>query len=260
MEAVLSGRDSLLVLPTGGGKSLCFQAPAIASDGLAIVVSPLISLMKDQVDTLVGNGVRGGLLQQLDAVGAEERSRARRARRQVSIALRGAGAPGGRRRRRLPQHAVVAADQLHRRRRSALHQPVGPRLPSGVSPAGAAARALAGDRPARLHRDRDRARPQATSSSQLGLRDADRAGRIVRSAEPGLSRARAVVAEGADPRGARAPSRPGGHHLLLVAQGSGSMAQWLQDTGWRARPYHAGHGRTRSGIATRMRSSTKRSI
>ena len=57
MEAVLAGRDSLLVLPTGGGKSLCFQAPAIASDGLAIVVSPLISLMKDQVDTLVGNGV-----------------------------------------------------------------------------------------------------------------------------------------------------------------------------------------------------------
>ncbi|MEO8679896.1 MAG: DNA helicase RecQ [Vicinamibacterales bacterium] len=57
MEAVLAGRDSLLVLPTGGGKSLCFQAPAIARDGLAIVVSPLISLMKDQVDTLVGNGV-----------------------------------------------------------------------------------------------------------------------------------------------------------------------------------------------------------
>ena len=57
MDAVLSDRDSLLVLPTGGGKSLCFQAPALARDGLAIVVSPLISLMKDQVDTLVGNGV-----------------------------------------------------------------------------------------------------------------------------------------------------------------------------------------------------------
>jgi len=57
MEAILAGRDSLLVLPTGGGKSLCFQAPAVAGDGLALVVSPLIALMKDQVDTLVGNGV-----------------------------------------------------------------------------------------------------------------------------------------------------------------------------------------------------------
>jgi ATP-dependent DNA helicase RecQ len=57
MDAVLAGRDSIVVLPTGGGKSLCFQAPAMVRDGLAIVVSPLISLMKDQVDTLVGNGV-----------------------------------------------------------------------------------------------------------------------------------------------------------------------------------------------------------
>jgi ATP-dependent DNA helicase RecQ len=57
IDAVLSGRDSVVVLPTGGGKSLCFQAPALMRDGLALVVSPLISLMKDQVDTLVGNGV-----------------------------------------------------------------------------------------------------------------------------------------------------------------------------------------------------------
>jgi ATP-dependent DNA helicase RecQ len=57
MEAVIEGRDSLLVLPTGGGKSICFQAPALVHDGLAIVISPLISLMKDQVDTLEGNGV-----------------------------------------------------------------------------------------------------------------------------------------------------------------------------------------------------------
>ena len=57
MQAILDRRDSLLVLPTGGGKSLCFQAPALVMDGLAVVVSPLISLMKDQVDTLVGNGV-----------------------------------------------------------------------------------------------------------------------------------------------------------------------------------------------------------
>jgi ATP-dependent DNA helicase RecQ len=57
MEAILQGRDSLVVLPTGGGKSLCFQAPALVRPGLAVVVSPLISLMKDQVDTLRGNGV-----------------------------------------------------------------------------------------------------------------------------------------------------------------------------------------------------------
>ena len=57
MRAILDDRDSLVVMPTGAGKSLCFQAPAIVREGLAVVVSPLISLMKDQVDTLVGNGV-----------------------------------------------------------------------------------------------------------------------------------------------------------------------------------------------------------
>jgi ATP-dependent DNA helicase RecQ len=57
MDAIIGGRDSIVVLPTGGGKSLCFQAPALVRPGLAVVVSPLISLMKDQVDTLVGNGV-----------------------------------------------------------------------------------------------------------------------------------------------------------------------------------------------------------
>ena len=57
IELVLSGRDSVVVLPTGGGKSLCFQAPACVLDGLAVVVSPLISLMKDQVDALRAMGV-----------------------------------------------------------------------------------------------------------------------------------------------------------------------------------------------------------
>ncbi|MFO1066245.1 MAG: RecQ family ATP-dependent DNA helicase [Pirellulales bacterium] len=57
VEAALAGKDSLVVLPTGGGKSLCFQVPALCLSGTAVVVSPLISLMKDQVDTLRANGV-----------------------------------------------------------------------------------------------------------------------------------------------------------------------------------------------------------
>jgi ATP-dependent DNA helicase RecQ len=62
MDAALKRRDLLLVLPTGGGKSLCFQAPALVRAGLTVVVSPLIALMKDQVDGLVQNGVPAGML------------------------------------------------------------------------------------------------------------------------------------------------------------------------------------------------------
>lgn len=57
MECVLHGRDSIVILPTGGGKSLCFQAPAVAMPGMAVVVSPLISLMKDQIDSLTECGI-----------------------------------------------------------------------------------------------------------------------------------------------------------------------------------------------------------
>ena len=57
MRAVLDGRDSLVVLPTGGGKSLCYQAPAVHKGGCTVVVSPLIALMKDQVDALKRCGV-----------------------------------------------------------------------------------------------------------------------------------------------------------------------------------------------------------
>ena len=57
IENVLARRDSLAVMPTGGGKSLCYQIPALLFDGLTVVVSPLIALMKDQVEQLRATGV-----------------------------------------------------------------------------------------------------------------------------------------------------------------------------------------------------------
>src|SRR3954470_4399270 len=58
IEAVLTGHDCLCIMPTGGGKSLCYQLPSIARTGTTLVISPLIALMKDQVDTLVARGLR----------------------------------------------------------------------------------------------------------------------------------------------------------------------------------------------------------
>src|SRR5215210_754796 len=59
IRAVLDGQDTLAVMPTGGGKSLCYQVPALMTEGLTVIVSPLISLMKDQVDSLLQSSVEG---------------------------------------------------------------------------------------------------------------------------------------------------------------------------------------------------------
>ena len=72
----LAGRDVFALLPTGGGKSLCFQLPALLRDGLTVVVSPLIALMKDQVDALTTSGIAATYLNStLDGPGARSRLR-----------------------------------------------------------------------------------------------------------------------------------------------------------------------------------------
>ncbi len=62
INSLISGRDTLAVMPTGAGKSLCYQIPALCAEGITLVISPLISLMQDQVRTLISMGIRGAYL------------------------------------------------------------------------------------------------------------------------------------------------------------------------------------------------------
>ena len=69
IEAVIEGRDALVLMPTGGGKSLCYQIPALVREGTAVIVSPLIALMQDQITVIQNRGLEAACLRQerLDA-------------------------------------------------------------------------------------------------------------------------------------------------------------------------------------------------
>ncbi|MDX6251073.1 MAG: ATP-dependent helicase RecQ, partial [Kribbellaceae bacterium] len=77
IETVVAGGDALVLMPTGGGKSLCYQIPALVRSGVGVVISPLIALMQDQVDALQALGVRAGFLNSTQD--AAERQRVERA-------------------------------------------------------------------------------------------------------------------------------------------------------------------------------------
>ena len=79
VSEILAGRDGLVVMPTGGGKSLCYQLPALCLEGVTIVVSPLIALMKDQVDALEEKGIAAALINSTLSMG-EQRERLDRMR------------------------------------------------------------------------------------------------------------------------------------------------------------------------------------
>ena len=116
VEALLGGRDALGVMPTGAGKSVCYQLPALAMRGLTLVISPLISLMQDQVDALREMGLAAVCIH--SALTEEEARQAYRmaagdACRLVYVAPERLGAPGFRRFCQGADIALVAVDEAH---------------------------------------------------------------------------------------------------------------------------------------------------
>ena len=239
MDAVVNRRDSLLVLPTGGGKSLCFQAPAMALDGLAIVVSPLISLMKDQVDTLVGNGVAAACYN--SAMPAEQKSEVARGLREGKYRLLyvaperlvGEGGDGFQNLLSMRPISFVAVDEAHcisqwghdfrpEYRQLARLRDRWPEV---------SLHAFTATATGRVRKD---------IISQLGLRDAvelvgsfDRPNLIYRVLA--RSSLKTQILEVLERHRGQA-----GIIYCTSRKEVEALAQWLQDTGWRARPYHAG--------------------
>jgi ATP-dependent DNA helicase RecQ len=239
MDAVLARRDSLLVLPTGGGKSLCFQAPALMTEGLAVVVSPLISLMKDQVDTLVGNGVSAAYYN--SSLPSEQKSEVARGVREGRYQLLyvaperlvGDGADGFLNMLSSRPVSFIAVDEAHcisqwghdfrpeYRQLARLRE----RWPS------ISLHAYTATATARVRRD---------IMAQLGLRDATE---LVGSFDRPNLVYRVLARAALKSQILEVLERHRGQAGIIYCPSRkevDALSQWLSDTGWRARPYHAG--------------------
>ena len=138
MRAVLAGENVLAVMPTGSGKSLCFQLPAIARPGLTLVVSPLIALMRDQVQALTAAGVAAGSLNSSNEPAENARVMGLLRRRELRLLY---VAPERLARPDTVEMLAEAQVTDDGDRRGALRLAMGPRLPARLSHAWAISRA-----------------------------------------------------------------------------------------------------------------------
>ena len=174
VDAILSGRDVLAVMPTGAGKSTCYQVPALVLDGVALVISPLISLMKDQVQSLIQSGIPAAYLnsslseRQFDLALSNA---ARGKYRIIYVAPERLQTPRFLAAARAMRISLVAVD------RGALHLPVGAGLPAELSRnSGLSERTAQASRRLGVHRDgadraRSRGHPVAAAAGRPGRSD-----------------------------------------------------------------------------------------
>ena len=153
IEALLAGRSALAVFPTGAGKSLCYQLPALLLDGVTVVVSPLIALMKDQIDALAGDR-RAGRAHRLEPRRSTSCATCRRGCERGELRLLYVAPERFNNERFLAQLAGVR-DRALRGRRGALHLGVGPQLPPRLPQARAAGARARRRARAGAHGDRD---------------------------------------------------------------------------------------------------------
>ena len=152
IDTLVAGGDALVLMPTGGGKSLCYQVPALVRPGTGVVISPLIALMQDQVSALAALGVRAAFLNSTQTAAERREVEAGVRRRRPRPAVPGARTAVG------PLHAHAPGTRPGRPvrdRRGPLRLVLGPRLPARLPAAGDPRGALARRPPGRADRDRD---------------------------------------------------------------------------------------------------------